>query len=180
MKPFVKLKVPTDLIDFTYGDSIVYYGESHSIEFFKISDTIETKLLEIIPKDYRQYFKGSVFSINNNYIKPHTDSERKVGINFYIKCTNAITKFFKQKEGVIITTEQVIGQTNGVVYKESELTSIGSFIALPKDIWILDVSKIHSVINPIGDERIAYTLSSNELSYEDTLEILKDLICDPV
>jgi hypothetical protein len=180
MKPFVKLTTPSRITDIAFGESIVYYGFHRSIEFFKISNLIEQQLLEIIPVEYRHYFKGSIFSINNSYIRPHTDSDRKVGINFYVKCNNAITKFFEEREGVTRVHEQVIGQTNGVVYKEYDLVSTGMFIAAPGEIWILDVSKIHSVINLTGDERIAYTLSSNELSYSDTLEILKDLVCNPV
>lgn len=180
MKPFVKLTTPNEIKDIEFGESLVYYGVHRSIEFFKISNLIEQKLLDIIPIEYRHYFKGSVFSINNPYIRPHTDSDRKVGINFYVKCNNAITKFFKEKEGVEQTREQVVGQTNGVVYSEYKLTSMGTFIAAPGEIWILDVSKIHSVISPTSEDRVAYTLSSNDLSYEDTLEILKDLIYNPV
>jgi hypothetical protein len=180
MKPFVKLTTPNEIKDIAFEESIVYYGVQRSIEFFKISNFIEQKLLDIIPIEYRHYFKGSVFSINNPYIRPHTDSDRKVGINFYVKCNNAITKFFKEKEGVEQLYEQVVGQTNGVVYKEYNLESTGTFIAAPGEIWILDVSKIHSVINPTREDRIAYTLSSNELTYSDTLEILKDLVCNPV
>jgi hypothetical protein len=180
MKPFVKLTTPNELHDIAFGESIVYYGVHRSIEFFKISNDIEQRLLEIIPIDYRHHFKGSIFSINNPYIRPHTDSDRKVGINFYIKCNNAITKFFKEKESARRIYEQVVGQTNGAVYKEYDLISTGTFISAPGEIWILDVSKIHSVISPTNEDRIAYTLSSNELSYSDTLEILKDLVCNPV
>jgi len=180
MKPFVKLTTPTNITDIDFGESITYYGVNRSIEFFKISNIIEQQLLEIIPIDYRHHFKGSIFSINTAYIRPHTDSDRKVGINFYIKSNNAITKFFNIKAGAKILHEQVIGQTNGVVYKEVDLVSAGTFIAKPGEIWILDVSKTHSVINPSNEDRIAYSLSSNTLSYEDTLEILKGLVCNPI
>ena len=180
MCPFVKLNTLNNVMDIDFGESIIYHGVNRSIEFFKISDTIEQKLLEIIPINYRQYFKGSFFSINNSYIRPHTDSDRKVGINFYIKGSNAITKFFNIKKDIMLKPEKVYGQTNGSVYQEYDLVSVGMFKAKPREIWILDVGKIHSVINPNREDRVAYTLSSNNLSYSDTIEILKDLIYDPV
>lgn len=180
MKPFVKLTTTNKMMDISFEESIRYHGVNRSIEFFKISDVIEQHLLEIIPVNYRQYFKGSFFSINTSYIRPHTDSDRKVGINFYIKGNNAITKFFNIKQGATILHEQVVGQTNGVVYQEYDLVSNGVFKAIPGEIWILDVSQIHSVINASGEDRVAYTLSSNILSYNDTLEILKDLVCNPI
>jgi hypothetical protein len=180
MKPFVKLTTPNKMMDISFEESIRYHGVNRSIEFFNISSIIEHNLLEIIPIIYRQYFKGSFFSINTSYIRPHTDSDRKVGINFYVKGNNAITKFFNIKENATVIHEQVFGQTNGAVYQEYNLVSTGVFKAAPGEIWILDVSKIHSVINASGEDRVAYTLSSNILSYDDTLEILKDLVCNPI
>ena len=180
MKPFVKLTTTNKIMDISFEESIRYHGVNRSIEFFKIPSDIENTLLEIIPVNYRQYFNGSFFSINTSYIRPHTDSDRKVGINFYVKGNNAITKFFNIKENATVLHEQVVGQTNGVVYQEYNLVSTGVFKASPGEVWILDVSKIHSVINAAGEDRVAYTLSSNVLSYNDTREILKDLVCNPV
>jgi hypothetical protein len=180
MKPFVKLTVPNKIMDISFEESIRYHGVNRSIEFFNISNVIEQTLLEIIPMEYRKYFKGSFFSINTSYIRPHTDSDRKVGVNFYVKGNNAITKFFNIKEGATVVHEQVFGQTNGSVYQESNLVSTGIFKATPGEVWILDVSQIHSVINSSGEDRVAYTLSSNILSYSDTLEILKDLVYNPI
>jgi hypothetical protein len=167
-------------MDTSFEESIRYHGINRSIEFFKISNDIEQRLLAIIPVNYRQYFTGSFFSINNSYIRPHTDSDRKVGINFYVQGNNAITKFFNIKEDATVLPEQVFGQTNGSVYQEYDLVSTGIFTATPGEIWILDVSQIHSVINASGEDRVAYTLSSNILSYKDTLDILKDLVYNPV
>jgi hypothetical protein len=171
MKPFVKLDATNKMMDISFDESMIYHGVNRSIEFFKISSIIEQHLLEIIPIDCRKYFKGSFFSINTSYIRPHTDSDRKVGINFYVTGNNAITKFFKIKEDATVLPEKVFGQTNGSVYREHNLVSTGIFKATPGEIWILDVSQIHSVTNIGGKDRVAYTLSSNILSYNDTLEI---------
>ncbi len=174
MQPFIKLKSNFDILDAKYGSSIVAYGKG-SIEFFQIQETLEQQLLSLIPENSRTHFKGSIMRITDTFIRPHTDSDRKVGINFYIKAENAITTFFEKKESTT-ESEKVKGQTNGFVFNQSDLIPGRKFIAKPGDIWILDVSKIHSVINPSGQERIAYSLSSNVLSYEETVELLKDYI----
>lgn len=132
-------------------------------------------MLTIIPTEYRKYFTGSTMKINGPYIPPHTDSYRKVGINFYIKTDNAITRFFEKRSDNIETT-QVKGQSEGYVFREIDLELKDTFVANDNEVWILDVSNIHSVINPNGTERIAYSLSSNVLSYEQTVNILKDLV----
>jgi hypothetical protein len=174
MTYFTKLKTTIPLSTSDVTDSLTTYGKG-SIEFLKISSKVEHEMLSIIPEEYRKYFTGSTMKIINTYIPPHTDSYRKVGINFYIKTDSGITNFFDKKSDDILC-EKVSGQTTGRVFKEVDLIPKGSFISKDGEIWILDVSNIHSVINPNGTDRIAYTLSSNVLSYDQTVKILKDLI----
>jgi hypothetical protein len=171
MLPFIKLKTVLNLPAPEFKNNLIFYGDQKSIGFFKIDPIIESQLLQIIPDEYRHYFSASIMQITTAYIRPHTDSDRKVGINFYVKTEKAITKFFN-KIATTSEVEKVPGQTNGFVYQESELSSAGSFVAIQGDIWVLDVSKIHSVVNPTNSERIAYTLSSNSLSYTDTVKLL--------
>jgi hypothetical protein len=175
MDPFVKLKIKTDISECLYGDEMVHYGVNRSIEFFKIQESMDARLFEIVPEKYKKYFYTSIMRINEQYIRPHTDSDRKVGINFYIKPASAITLFYNRKENSP-DAEKVIGQTNGAVYNESNLILNKKFIAETGDIWILDITQIHSVVCLKKEKRVAYNLSSNVLSYDDTLEILKHLI----
>jgi hypothetical protein len=174
MTYFTKLKTTVPLSEAEIKDSLTAYGDGR-IEFFKISSNVEQQMLSIIPEDYRKYFAGSTMKINGPYIPPHTDSYRKVGINFYIKTDSAITRFFEKRSEDIVTT-QVKGQAEGYVFREIDLQLKDTFVSKDSEIWILDVSKIHSVINPNATERIAYSLSSNVLSYDQTVKILKHLI----
>jgi hypothetical protein len=174
MTYFTKLKTVVPLSESEIKDSLTAYGDGR-IEFFKISNIVEQQMLSIIPEAYRKYFTGSTMKITGPYIPPHTDSYRKVGINFYIKTDNATTKFFEKRSENIPTT-QVKGQSEGYVFNELDLIHKDTFVSADGDIWILDISKIHAVNNPSGTERIAYSLSSNVLSYDQTVEILKDLI----
>jgi hypothetical protein len=174
MTYFTKLKTSVPLSESEIKDSLTAYGDGR-IEFFKISSNVEQQMLSIIPVKYQNYFTGSTMKIKGSYIPPHTDSYRKVGINFYIKTDNATTKFFEKRSENIATT-QVKGQSEGHVFNEPDLILKDTFVSNDNEVWILDVSKIHSVNNPSGTERIAYSLSSHVLSYEQTVKILKDLI----
>ena len=55
---------------------------------------------------------------------------------------------------------QVEGQAEGYVFNEPDLILKDTFVSNDNEVWILDVSKIHSVNNPNGTERIAYSLSN--------------------
>ena len=62
---------------------------------------------------------------------------------------------------------QIDNQTDGCVYDVKDLDKGPSFIARPGDVYILDVSKVHSVI-PLGEEKVkrkAFCLSSSELNF---------------
>jgi hypothetical protein len=174
MTYFTKLKTTVPLSESEIKDSLTAYGDGR-IEFFKISSNVEQQMLSIIPEKYQQYFTGSTMKIKGPYIPPHTDSYRKVGINFYIKTDKATTKFF-EKRSENITTTQVKGQAEGYVFNELDLILKDTFVSNDNEIWILDITKIHAVSNPSGTERIAYSLSSNVLSYDQTVKILKNLI----
>ncbi len=174
MTYFTKLKTTVPLSESEIKDSLTAYGDGR-IEFFKISSNVEQQMLSIIPEKCQQYFTGSTMKIKGPYIPPHTDSYRKVGINFYIKTDNATTKFFEKRSENIATT-QVKGQAEGYVFNELDLILKDTFVANDTEIWILDITKIHAVSNPAGTERIAYSLSSNVVSYDQTVKILKNLI----
>jgi hypothetical protein len=175
MYPFTKLKIKTDIVDCHYGAEDSAYGDDKSIEFFKIPKLIEDQLFAIIPIEYRKHFFCSIMRINANYIRPHTDSDRKVGINFYIEPGNAMTVFYNKKENTA-DNMKVVGQTNGSVYNESDLIPHKTFKAEVGSIWILDVTQIHGVYSLSNTQRIAYNISSNILNYNDTLEILNHLL----
>lgn len=175
MTPFKKLKIKIDITEPIFGNPLYAFGKNQSIEFFKVPIIIETYLLNIIPDQYKECFKSSIMKINTKQVRPHTDSDRIVGINFYIKSANASTMFFNKKEHTY-EGEKVVGQTNGSVYNHSDLIFTDMFSSVDGDIWILDVTKVHSVFVVEESPRIAYTLSSNILSYCNTLKILNHLL----
>lgn len=175
MSPFQKINLSYNIDQIEYSDELYSYGNGN-IKFFKISQYLEDLLFSLIPNNYQNYFKGTCMRINGNYIRPHTDSDRIVAVNFYIKTPKAITTFWKLKEDYVSHPVQVKGQTNGHVYEYKDLKLHKTFISNPMDLYVLDVTQIHSVFNPTSQERIAYNLASNSISYKETLEILKDFV----
>jgi len=129
-------------------------------------------VLYTLPMKYRQDFTVSLMKINDA-VPPHTDSEIKCTINFYIKPELCITKFyrpFKETESY-----QVPNQTNGKVYNKKDLICIGNFIAQPGDAWLLDVTQIHAVVPvfPIK-ERLAISVCTDKHTYEEVKQMLHE------
>lgn len=172
--PYYKLNINFNLSDIVYTDRLYTYGKGY-IQFYKIQDSIEKQLLSYLPVNSQKYFKGQLMIINGNTIKPHTDSDRLVAINFYIKPNNAITVFWEEKEN-LQNKVQVNGQTNGYVYNTQDLILKHKFVAEPNSVYILDVSKIHSVYMTGKEERLAFCLASKYYNYDQTIELFEDRI----
>jgi hypothetical protein len=86
-------------------------------------------------------------------------------VNFYIETNNCATQFYEIKDNA--RPYQIENQTDGCIYNLDDLVETGSFIAEPGDVYILDVSKVHSVI-PLDNTEInrkAICFSTNSLSF---------------
>lgn len=175
----IKQKIYLPNLDFYKNGKSYGYGLGN-IVFFKnkTPDYLQEQLISIIPKDIFKYFSIELMVISSNFIMPHTDSDRKASINFYIKTNNEHTVFFNKKTDVE-DKEKVKRQTNGFVYKLNDLIPFEEFIATDGDVFILDTTRIHAVIGSNKKsnlERIALTCSTNDLTFSEVVEILKDKI----
>lgn len=141
----------------------IHYQYAHSPEFVKIID--------LIPLENQRHFCLSAMIINT-VIPPHTDSDIKAAINVYIQTDNCITQFYDM--GPVTNTYQIDSQTNGLIFDENDLIKSAGFIAKPNEVWILDVTKPHSV-QPLSSftERVAITLATNEYTYDEVCDLLK-------
>jgi hypothetical protein len=156
-------------LDYNELDEQISYGGMISYNHIEIK---KGGVLYTLPMKYRQDFTVSLMKINDA-VPPHTDSEIKCTINFYIKPELCITKFyrpFKETESY-----QVPNQTNGKVYNKKDLICIGNFIAQPGDAWLLDVTQIHAVVPvfPIK-ERLAISVCTDKHTYEEVKQMLHE------
>jgi hypothetical protein len=171
---FKKLNYQFTTNPITIKDPIIFHGDSYpyGIHYNKI-DNNNDHLFSIIPEQYRKHFKLAFLKINIPYVPPHNDSDMITSINFYINPSNYSTNFYE-----VISSNpkcyRVGNQTNGRVFELSDIECRASFIALPGEVFILNVSKIHDVAGQENQpDRTAIVMNSNTLSYHDTLEILE-------
>lgn len=148
-------------------------GEFKGIHYLFAESDDFVKVLDLIPEHARHQFCISVMEINT-MIPPHTDSGIKAAINVYLQTEDCVTQFYDIASETA-NTYQLTTQTNGVIYEEADLVKSASFIAKPGEIWVLDVTKPHSV-KPQGDikKRVAVTLATDAYDFDQVCDLLKE------
>jgi len=161
-----------------YVDGLrIQYGETHhnvfyGISYYNLKKPKELELLsKILPTGKQNKFGAAMMKINSPYVHPHTDSGIRFSINYYIETGNAKTVFYKKKYEKV-KENKIENQTNGSVYDRNDLDSYFEFVAEKGDIWILDVTQIHSVENVDPNIiRKAITLT-NGMNYFQVCQLL--------
>ena len=163
---FIKLNKPFNGITYSKGDEAVSYGGI--ISYSHLND-IGSSVYDVVPKRYQPYFSLFVMEILDA-VPPHTDSEAKTVINFYVKSGNYKTVFFDGES----ESYQVANQTNGKVFNRDGLVEDGSFVAYDGDVFCLDVEKIHAVDSLDGkpENRVAICLSTGDFNFEQVCDML--------
>jgi hypothetical protein len=129
---------------------------------------------EIIPNEYKKYFKLDLLEINIPHVLPHIDNSSLVAINFYIKANNYETAFYKK-----ITADPIMikhhNHTNGGLFQYKDLEKQCSFVAKDNETFILNVNQVHSVrkLNSTVFYRKALVLNSHIITFDETMEFLK-------
>ena len=170
-------KIPTQipLCSPTEGDTeYIKYGLGEGEDFegikytdFNVPEEAVAHFWNLIPENRRSEFEISLMTINRD-ILPHTDSDSKTAINWYLKTGAYVTSFCQAKEGS--ESFQLFTQTDGVIYMFEDVEMEKSFTAEDNDLYVLDVTKLHCVHSGEG-HRIAMNLSTN-IPYDEVLELL--------
>ena len=165
---FEKLNIKIDTPSYEVGKKELEYGIDINNKFNGLwySDLKINEQVDLIPKKYKSAFY-LLFLEANSYILPHSDSGPTAVINFYIETNNCATQFYEIKNNA--EPYQIENQTDGCVYNLDDLIETKSFIAQPGDVYILDVSKVHSVI-PLDNNEInrkAICFSTNSLNFDE-------------
>jgi hypothetical protein len=146
-----------------YKDDI-FYG----IRYYEIDNESKHYLYKkFLPINLYGKFDILLMIINYHDILPHTDSDVKTVINYYIKGANAVTHFWKLKPDIIDNKLKMDNQTDGSIYDLNTLKHNYSFKAKNNEYWILNVKEIHSVVGA-KDIRLAFCFQS-ELPYNEVL-----------
>ena len=165
---FKKLALEIDIPSYEIGERIIEYGMDVDNKFNGLwySDLKINEHINAVPKKHELDFYP-LFLEANSYILPHFDSGANAVINFYIETDNCKTQFYEIKNNA--KPYQIKNQTNGYIYNLDDLIETESFIAQPGDVYILNVSKVHSVI-PLDSTEInrkAICFSTDSLTFDE-------------
>ena len=157
---FIKLNQKFNDIAYAKGDVALSY--EGIISYFYV-EGLKTDLLHVVPSKYKDAFSVSEMKITDA-VPPHTDSNVKAVINFYLKPSNYRTVFFSGES----PSYQVSNQTNGRVFYRKNLVELDSFVAQEGDAFCLNVEKPHAVdaLDDTPTERIALSLSTNDYDFD--------------
>jgi hypothetical protein len=138
--------------------------------YFSVKN-LKVDLFKVIPESYRNAFFMSEMKIVDS-VPPHTDSDVKAVVNFYIQPSNYKTVFF----GGNSPTYQVPNQTNGRVFYRENLVELDSFVAKDGEAFCLDVTTPHALdsLNDVPKERIALCLSTHDYDFDQVCNMLCD------
>lgn len=165
---FHKLKIKCPPQQFTVKELVGSYG--NRISYYNFESDFD--LFSFLPEKYRKLFFSRYLEVTGN-LPPHTDSGILCTINFYIQPSNCITSFWTVTNSSA-KPYQLVNQTNGKIFPYEALQYENSFYAEENDIWLLDVSKPHSVLCPNSTVRKALCLSSPVVTYEECRQIFLD------
>ena len=102
-----------------------------------IKDHLDDRFARVLRNGSPQYMMA------NADILPHVDSGIKTAINIYISAGGYTTSYHKPKAGA--KPFRLANQTNGGCYNFEDVETLDSFTAVDGDVYVLDVSRLHSV-----------------------------------
>lgn len=165
---FVKLNRQFKDMAYSVGNMEVSYAGI--IGYFDVKD-LTVDLLKVIPNGYKNAFSVSEMKIVDS-VPPHTDSDVKAVVNFYIQPNNYKTIFFDGDS----PSYQVPNQTNGRVFFRENLVELDSFVAKDGEAFCLDVTTPHALdsLDEVPKERIALCLSTHDYDFDQVCNMLYD------
>jgi hypothetical protein len=152
------------------GQELISRYESFGtvLEYFKISNV---ELLKNIHT--RKFFSISPDRVSiakitgSGFLYPHIDHGVTTVLNYYISADKDSTIFYNPKSNS--TPTEYPGKLSKNVYHLHDLNEIGRFSAESGDVYMLDVSQIHSVNKRSPSTRIFLNYSWFSASFRDVL-----------
>lgn len=140
-----------------------YYLNNHDI-FYQIWP----RLSECSPKNIRY---ATIHSEQPGLFPAHRDhGGLTCCVNWYLNSNGCTTTFYVPKPDAIPLTSP--GEKTANVYRFAEIDSMDSFTAQNGDIYLLNVSEIHSIRSFQPGTRQFITFSWTDQSYDELLPIL--------
>lgn len=158
------LKKQFSNLDYAQGDKQISFGDVIS---YYDAELAGGGVWFTIPLRYRSDFHLSLLKISGA-VPPHTDSQVKTSINFYIEPGDYRTTFYTPEPKAV--KRQIENQTNGYIFSQEDLANRGSFIAKPGDAYLLGIDRVHDVQG--SGERTLICLGTDKYDFYEVLHML--------
>lgn len=158
------LKKQFSNLDYTQGGKQISFGDVIS---YYDAELAGGGVWFTIPLRYRSDFHLSLLKISGA-VPPHTDSQVKTSINFYIEPGDYRTTFYTPEPKAV--KRQIENQTNGYIFSQEDLANRGSFIAKPGDAYLLGIDRVHDVQG--SGERTLICLGTDKYDFYEVLHML--------
>ena len=142
-------------IDFSRlkGDYVTGYGKSPNptITYYTIKDIeyLNSLLPDKMPWDSTPPFSVKYVELideESGHLQPHVDHDISLCANYYITTNKSITHFYEKKDAAKGFAYGSRKSSN--IFYFHEVDKVGDFCANNHELYLLDVSKIHSVESP--------------------------------
>jgi hypothetical protein len=142
-------------IDFSRlkGDYVTSYGRSPNpvITYYTIKDVdyLNSLLPVKMPWDSKPPFSVKYVELvdeRSGHLQPHVDHDISLCANYYINTNKSITHFYEKKHGA--KGFAYTNRDSSNIFYFHEVDKVTDFCASDNELYLLDVSKIHSVESP--------------------------------
>ena len=140
--------------------------------FYKVAENVEDyNLLRLIPDGYKDNFyrtHGPVSFLS----RPHI-VENMVTLNLYTEDIPYKVTFYELNTSEPVKTYKILNWQM-ICYHEEDVKEVDSFIAKRGDLWLVDLSKIHS-FSSTDESRLqkAIQLKTTEFTFDEVVKMLK-------
>lgn len=146
-----------------------YISDSVILQYFSIHNE----------QEFINQYRQNIFSIKPSRVSfaiirgkgmllPHKDHGCQVSLNYYITADEDITNFYSTSNSNISGIKYP-GKIQSNIFNEKDLIKEDSFIANSNDLFLLNVSEIHSVEKINNSPRMFITYSWDNVTYDELL-----------
>jgi hypothetical protein len=156
-----KFKGPHLYSQYNSGPVLLQYFNINNIEEFKKQHY--RKIFSLLPDRVSFaviYGKGVLL--------PHKDHGCQVSLNYYIDAEDDVTQFYEALEPNVVGATYP-GKIQSNIFNETDLLAKDNFVAKSNELFLLNVSEIHSVIKTSIKPRVFIAYSWNHITYEELL-----------
>jgi len=155
------------------GNLIAEYKYIPNLSYYNITN--HQKVQELLPKKLFQiepYQLKFVEISGMGILPPHVDYDITCAFNYYFKPSNSIVKFYDRKANAQVISSD---ETKSHLFEYKDLEPKEKFIADIGDGYLINVSKVHSVVHFNKESRQFLQIQWETQDFESIANSLNDI-----